>query len=84
MTRMYRIRATETDTGITRESVTIHPYEAAVAIARIWAETYYGENGATWCTPKGEGGYLAGRLHDDGFREGGTCIIRVEPDGEPA
>lgn len=78
MTTMYRIRATETDTGITRESVTIHPYEAAVAIARVWAESYYGEDGATWCTPEGEGAFLVGRLHDDGFREGGTCIISVE------
>ena len=84
MTTMYRVRATETDTGIKRESVTIHSYEAAVGIAELWAASYYGENGATWCTPRSEGGYLVGRLHDDGFREGGTCIISIELEEDAA
>ncbi len=84
MTTMYRVRATETDTGIKRESVTIHSYEAAVGIAELWAASYYGDNGATWCKPMAGKGFLVGRLHPDGFREPGTCLITIQPDEEPA
>jgi hypothetical protein len=78
MTTQYRVLAHESDTHRDLIDTSVSSFRIAMLQAERWASTYYGENGATWFKATGTDGYIAGRFYTDGYRELGTCIIRIE------